>query len=160
MFIWAVKCHRSHESHGQLFGTTRGGAEVDVCHHFPLGNNWLACFSFLRMHVRVSLTETFGCRNGPIESLILATISHIFPENPLINLCRCYSAHPVSILRLTSFEKLFQSALKSRSMDHTIKHRTKKIKSYSQAFNLQKRLKIAWEIVKWRQNRCKQKRIW
>ena len=25
-----------------------GGAEVDVCHHIPIGN-WLACFSLLRM---------------------------------------------------------------------------------------------------------------
>ena len=160
MFIWAVKCHRSHESHGQLFGTTRAERKltyVIIFHWVIIG--WPVSL-FWGCYVRVSLKETFGCRNGPIESLILATISHIFPENPLIKLCRCYSAHPVSILRLTSFEKLFQSALKSRSMDHTIKHRTKKIKSYSQAFNLQKRLKRTWEIVKWRQNRCKQKRIW
>ena len=90
----------------------------------------------------MSLTETFGRRNGHIESLILATISHISPENPVIKLFRCYSAHPVSILRLTGFEELFQSAPKSRSMDHKVKHR-KKIKSYSQAFNLKKRLKRA-----------------
>ena len=54
--------------------------------------------------------------------IILATISDIFPENPLINLFIYYSAQPVSILTFTGFEKLFQAALKSRSMDHTVKH--------------------------------------
>ena len=67
------------------------------------------------------MTETFGCGNGLIESLILATISHIFPENPLIKLFRCYSAHPVSVVRFTGFEKLFQSALKS-SLAFPVRH--------------------------------------
>ena len=44
--------------HGQLFGTTKGGAEVDLCHHIPLGN-WLASFC----HARVSLTKAFACQN-------------------------------------------------------------------------------------------------
>ena len=39
-------------------GTTRGGAEVDICHHIPLGN-WLAAF----YHARVSVTKRFACRN-------------------------------------------------------------------------------------------------
>jgi len=40
--------------HGQKFGTTRGGPQVDVFHHIPLGN-WFAAFSFVGLHATVSL---------------------------------------------------------------------------------------------------------
>ena len=97
-----------------------GGAEVDVCHHIPIGN-WLAYFSLLRMS-RVIDRNIWLLKWVHLIAYILATISHIFPENPLIKLFRCYSAHPVSILTFSGFEKLFQAALKSRTMDHTVKH--------------------------------------
>ena len=87
--------------------------------------------------------------------IILATISDIFPENPLINLFIYYSAQPVSILTFTGFEKLFQAALTSRSMDHTVKHTHKK-----DLFPWP-RLKRSWETLSHGgQIRCKQKRMW
>ena len=44
-------------NHGQLFGTTRGGAEVDVCHHIPLCN-CLTAFSYENGQCK---TQTADC---------------------------------------------------------------------------------------------------
>ena len=53
-----------------------------------------------------------------------------------------YSAHPESFLTITRFVKLFEAALKLGSVDlpasNTVKH-LRKVKSYSQAFNFQKK---------------------
>ena len=143
MFIWAVQFLRILEHMNGMASYLEplgGGAEVDVCHHIPIGN-WLACFSLLRMSCKSVIDRNIWLLKWVHWiAYILATISHIFPENPLIKLFRCYSAHQVSILTFMGFAKLFQEALESRSMDHTVKH-TQKINSYSQAFNLQKRLR-------------------
>ena len=40
--------------HGQKFGTTRGGPQVDLLHHNPLAK-WLAAFCFVGLHGTVSL---------------------------------------------------------------------------------------------------------
>ena len=41
---------------GQLFGTTKVEAEVDVCYHIPLGN-WLIAFSNLKMSLKSVLDK-------------------------------------------------------------------------------------------------------
>ena len=93
---------------------------------------------------RKSVTEK---KNLPAE---ISTLNHLYhprflifsPKNLFSEFFRCYSAHPVSILTFTGFVKLFQVALRSRSMDlpasNTVKH-TREIKTYSQAFNFQKK---------------------
>ena len=54
--------------HGQLFGASMGGAEVDVCPHIPLGS-WLATFSLLLgCHSRVSLTKNIWLPKPTAES--------------------------------------------------------------------------------------------
>ena len=43
--MYTIFCFIFKLKRGDLFETTRGGVEVDVRHHIPLGN-WLASFSF------------------------------------------------------------------------------------------------------------------
>ena len=143
MFIWAVKFLRILEHMNGMASYLEplgGGAEVDVCHHIPIGN-WLACFSLLRMSCKSVIDRNIWLLKWVHWiAYILATISHIFPENPLIKLFRCYSAHPVSILTFSGFEEAFSSGSKIKiNGSHSKTH--KKINSYSQAFNLQKRLR-------------------